>query len=191
MVGTLEEAMRGETRNTALCIVSDHGFASIDHQLNISALFVKAGLIGKDWTAAPWGTGGLVFVVLKDPRDTQVRGAVEKLLQQMAADPANGINHILDRTEAVDMKPGFSIGGAPDGPAVREIKPGGTHGYSPVHPEMLASFLIAGPGVDSGGLFGRVSYDRRFACAEYRCRGETLAQEAFSAGPLPSLREML
>jgi predicted AlkP superfamily pyrophosphatase or phosphodiesterase len=104
MVGTLDQAMRGETRNTAICIVSDHGFAS-------------------------------------------------------AAHPANGISHVLGRAEiaaigsaanaqfAVDMKPGFSIGGALDGPAVLKIKPGGTHGYSPAHPEMPASFLIAGPGI--------------------------------------------
>jgi hypothetical protein len=66
-VGTLEQAMRGETRNTAICIASDHGFASIDHHLNIAVPFVKAGLItpAKDWTATPWGTGGLAFVVLK------------------------------------------------------------------------------------------------------------------------------
>ena len=30
---------------------------------------------------------------------------------------------------------------------VLAIKPGGTHGYAPSHPEMLASFLIAGPGI--------------------------------------------
>src|SRR5580658_1814580 len=170
MVGTLEQAMRAETRNTAICIVSDHGFASIDHQFNIAVPFVKAGLIkpAKDWTASPWGTGGLAFVVLKDPRDAKLRGTVEKLLRELAADPANGINHILDRAEvaamggaanaefAVDMKPGFSIGAALDGPAVREIKPGGTHGYSPVHAEMLAAFLISGPGIRQNFELGEI-----------------------------------
>lgn len=168
MVGTLEQAMRSETRNTAICIVSDHGFASIDHQFNIAVPFVKAGLITlnqgktssvKDWTASPWEAGALAFVVLKNPRDPKVRAAVEKLLHQLAADPANGISHILDRAEiaamggaanaefAIDMKPGFSLGGALDGPAVRAIKPGGAHGYSPLHPEMQAAFLISGPGI--------------------------------------------
>jgi predicted AlkP superfamily pyrophosphatase or phosphodiesterase len=199
MVGTLDQAMRGETRNTAICIVSDHGFAAIDHQLNIAASFVKAGLItlkeGKtvNWTAAPWGTGGLAFVVLRDPRDAGVRGTVEKLLHQMAVDPANGINHILDRAEiaamggaanaefGVDMKPGFSVGAALDGRAVREIKPGGTHGYSPVHPEMLASFLISGPGIRQNFDLGEI---------DMRSIAPTLASylgASFTTGDLPAL----
>ena len=177
MVGTLEQAMRDETRNTAICIVSDHGFAAIDHQFNIAVPFVKAGLITlnegrtttvKDWTAAPWVTGGLAFVILKDPRDRKVRDAVEKLLHELAADPANGIDRILSRSEiaamggtgnaefAVDMKPGFSVGGTLDGPVVREIKPGGTHGYAPTHAEMLASFLISGPGIRKNFDLGEI-----------------------------------
>src|SRR5580658_10076936 len=89
MVGTLEQAMRDETPNTAICIVSDHGFAAIDHQFNIGVPFVKAGLntlnegkttTVKDWTASPWVTGGSAFVILKDPHDRKVRDAVEKLL---------------------------------------------------------------------------------------------------------------
>lgn len=168
MVGTLEQAMRDQTRNSAICIVSDHGFAAIDHQFNIRVPFVKAGFITlsdgrtlavKDWTASPWDAGGLALVMLKNASDRKVRGAVEKMLGELAADPANGISRILSRSEiaamggtasaefAVDMKPGFSLGGALDGPAVQKIKPGGTHGYAPSHPEMLASFLIAGPGI--------------------------------------------
>jgi predicted AlkP superfamily pyrophosphatase or phosphodiesterase len=160
MVGTLDQAMRDETRNVAICVVSDHGFAAIDHQLNLRAVFVKAGLITpKDWAASPWDSGALALVVLKNPSDQKVRATVEKLLHDLAADPANGISKILNRAEisamggatnaefAVDMKPGFSLGSALDGPVVREIKPGGTHGYAPTHPEMLASFLISGPGI--------------------------------------------
>jgi predicted AlkP superfamily pyrophosphatase or phosphodiesterase len=202
MVGTLERAMRDETRNTAICIVSDHGFASIDHQLNIAVPFVKAGLItlnqGKtttvrDWTASPWNSGGMGFVILKDPRDQKVRGVVEKLLRELAADPANGVNHILDRAEiaalggaanaefAVDMKPGFSLGGALDGPSVREIKHGGTHGYSPAHPEMLASFLISGPGIRQDLDLGEI---------DMRNIAPTLATylgASFTTGDLPAL----
>ncbi len=202
MVGMLERAKRDEARNTAICIVSDHGFAAIDHQLNIAVPFVKAGLItlnqGKtttvrDWTASPWNSGGVAFVVLKDPRDRKVRGEVEKMLHDLAADPANGVNHILDRAEiaavggaasaefAVDMKPGFSLGAALDGPAVREIKHGGTHGYSPAHPEMLASFLIAGPGIRQNFDVGEI---------DMRNIAPTLASylgASFTTGDLPAL----
>jgi hypothetical protein len=79
------------------------------------------------------------------------------------------------------MKPGFSIGGALDGPAVREIKPGGTHGYSPVHPEMLASFPIAGPEIRQNFDLGEI---------EMRSIAGTLAAYlgvSFTTGDLPGL----
>jgi predicted AlkP superfamily pyrophosphatase or phosphodiesterase len=151
MVASIETAMRAETPETAVCIVSDHGFAKIDHQLNLRATM-------KGWKATPWGTGGSAFIVLKD---ASARAEVEKQLKQLAADPANGIDHIMDRKElaslgaapnadfAVDMKPGFTIGTG-EAPGVVAIKPGGTHGYSPEHPEMRASFVIAGPGIKRG-----------------------------------------
>jgi predicted AlkP superfamily pyrophosphatase or phosphodiesterase len=159
MVGVLDQAMRAQTPNAALCIVSDHGFAAVDHRLDLKAPFVRAGLItAKDWSAAPWESSGSAFVILKDPGDRKVRSAVEKLLHELAADPANGIERILDRDEiatmggatnaefAVDMKPGFSLGGAQRG----------THGYAPTHPEMLASFLISGPGIGQNLDLGEI-----------------------------------
>jgi predicted AlkP superfamily pyrophosphatase or phosphodiesterase len=180
MVAEIEKAMRQEAPETVMCIVSDHGFAAIDHQLSLRAAFVKAGLLTVNankhsamaptfsaWKAAPWGTGGSAFVVLKDPNDAAVRTQVEKLLRQLESDPANGIDHIMSRSEiaklgaapkvdfAVDMKPGFSIGSSLDtisGP----IKPGGTHGFSPTHPEMRASFAIAGPGIREAVNLGEI-----------------------------------
>jgi predicted AlkP superfamily pyrophosphatase or phosphodiesterase len=194
MVGTLEQAMRDETRNTAICIVSDHGFAAIDHQLNLRVPFVKAGLITpKDWTASPWDAGGLALVVLKNPADRNVRDRVDNLLHDLAADPANGISRILNRSEisvmggalnaefAVDMKPGFSLGAALDGPLVRAIKPGGTHGYAPTHPEMLASFLISGPGIRPDTYLGEI---------DMRSIAPTLAaylRASFTTADLPAL----
>ena len=202
MVGTLVDAMRRETRNAAICIVSDHGFAAIDHQLNIGVPFVKAGFITlsedktpgvKDWTASPWDAGGLAFVVLKDPRDQAVRAGVEKLLRDLAADQANGISRILDRSEiaamggaasaefAVDMTPGFSIGAALDGPVVQEIKSSGTHGYAPRHPEMLAAFLISGPGIRKDFDLGEI---------DMRSIAPTLASwlgASLTTGDLPGL----
>jgi predicted AlkP superfamily pyrophosphatase or phosphodiesterase len=184
MVAAIEKAMRQETPETAICIVSDHGFAPVSHQLNLRAAFVKAGLITvnsqkgnsrgtfSDWKAAPWGGGGSSFVVLKDSQDTATRGAVEALLRQLAGDPTNGIDHVLDRAEiaalgggvqvgtyqiafAVDMKPGFTIGNGLDTIAL-PVKPGGQHGFSPVHPEMRASFILAGPGVRKGVNVGDI-----------------------------------
>jgi len=108
------------------------------------------------------------MIMLKDSNDTATRAAAEKLIRELAADPANGIDHILDRREiaalggssapefVVDMRPGFTLGTAFDGPIVQTIKPGGGHGYAPAHREMLASFFFAGPGVRAGLDVGEI-----------------------------------
>ncbi len=172
MVGVLVKAIREQTPGAALCVVSDHGFARIDHQINLKTAFVKAGLIVPnahrtglrspavtEWKADAWSAGGSYLITLKDPADAATRTAVGKLLHDLAADPANGIDRILDRPEiaalggdpsaefAVDLKPGFSAGTALEGPLVHQIKPGGTHGYSPTHPEMRASYFMSGDGI--------------------------------------------
>jgi predicted AlkP superfamily pyrophosphatase or phosphodiesterase len=181
MVGRLNDAMRRQYPGAAICIVSDHGFARIDHQFSPRVALVKAGLITPnpkrnslqapavtEWKAASWGTGGSSMIVLRDPRDQAARQVVAKLLHDLAADPANGIAGVLDRDAIarlggsavadfwIDMKPGYSIGAAMDGPLVREIEPGGTHGYAPTHPEMLAAFLIEGSGIRAGADTGEI-----------------------------------
>ena len=52
----------------------------------------------------------------------------------------------------VDMKTNFSV--VESGAPVRARKVGGTHGYAPTHPELMASFFIAGPGVRAGQDLG-------------------------------------
>jgi predicted AlkP superfamily pyrophosphatase or phosphodiesterase len=172
MVGMVEESFKTAGVSMAVCIVSDHGFARTDHQLNLNTAFVKAGLMTPnprktaargagilDWKAEPWLAGGSAAVILKDPADNETRSKVERLLQALAADPANGIAGVLDPKAiadlggapnaafVVDMRPGYSLGSAMDGPLVKTTKVGGTHGYSPTHPELFASFFISGPGI--------------------------------------------
>jgi predicted AlkP superfamily pyrophosphatase or phosphodiesterase len=179
MVGTLMKAMRTEAPGAGVCVVSDHGFAKIDRQINLRTAFVKAGLITpnthrttsrspavSEWKADAWSASYLIM--LKDRNDDTTRHAVEKLLRELAADPANGIERLLSRKEiaalgggedaefVVDLKPGFSAGTALDGNLVRTIKPGGTHGYAPTHPEMLASFFLSGDGIRSGIDLGEI-----------------------------------
>ncbi len=180
MVAAIEKAMKEETPETAICIVSDHGFAATERQLNLRAAFLKAGLMTvnakktgvmgasfSDWRAVPWGTGGSSYVVLKDPKDAALRAQVEKLLQSLAADPTNGIAAVLDRKGiadlggtaladfAVDMTPGFAIGNGRDAVTAKSGSKG-QHGYAPTHPELLASFVLAGPGVTKGGNLGEI-----------------------------------
>jgi predicted AlkP superfamily pyrophosphatase or phosphodiesterase len=181
MVGRLMEAALRNDPATTVVIVSDHGFAKVEHVVNLSISFVQAGLmqIGKapytgettitSWKAAPWSAGGLAAIMLHDPADAQTRERVGAMLNTLAADPANGIARILNADEikrdggfpdaafVVAMTPGYIVGSALSGPLVDDhtaVK--GTHGYLPSFPEMHASFFAMGRGVAKGRDLGMI-----------------------------------
>jgi predicted AlkP superfamily pyrophosphatase or phosphodiesterase len=158
MVGTLEDAMRAVAPRAAICVVSDHGMARVEHELNLGVALAKSG-------AKLWSAGGSAAVMLDRP---QSAGEVERALRTAAADRSNGIHRVLDRAAIaalggasgaafwVDLKPGFVMGSAVAGPMVKQVPVRGTHGYSPEHPEMRATFLIAGPGIRRGADLGDI-----------------------------------
>jgi predicted AlkP superfamily pyrophosphatase or phosphodiesterase len=181
MIGVLRDAILSEDANAAVCVVSDHGFAAVDHLLKLDAAFVKAGLITlksqqetvqasgvAGWTAMPWESGGSAAVVLKDRNDDAARARVAKFLDGMASDAANGIAAILDRKAIaklggastadfwVDMRPGFAFSSSLAEPLVTKVTTRGTHGYSPEHPELASFFLIAGKDLRKGASVGEI-----------------------------------
>jgi predicted AlkP superfamily pyrophosphatase or phosphodiesterase len=161
-VGELEDAAPG----AIVCVLSDHGFTRTDHSFNIVGAFVDAGLIAMtnkkvtSWVAYPDIEGGSAAIILKDANS---RDKVEKVLRRLAADPKNGIAQILTPTQIthfggrpdaafwVDMQSNFSVVAAD-----RPNKVGGTHGYAPSNPELLAAFFIAGPKIKSGVNLGEI-----------------------------------
>jgi predicted AlkP superfamily pyrophosphatase or phosphodiesterase len=176
MVSELADAARANDPSTVLLVVSDHGFAPITHELNLSLPFVQAGLIQtainketntvtiSSWKAQPWLAGGMAAIMLHPAAnaadDRQIEQQVHALLQKLAADANNGIAAILDRDEVkklggfpdaaflVVLKSGYYTGASLTGNLVNVI-PGtrGSHGFSPEFPEMRASFFLAGPGI--------------------------------------------
>jgi predicted AlkP superfamily pyrophosphatase or phosphodiesterase len=200
MVAELAAAMRSVAPRAAICIVSDHGMAKVDRQLNLAAAFVKAGLITPgqgtaitDWKAHVWNSSGSAAIMLRDPNDTATLRQVEQLLKTLAADPANGIAAVLDRaaiakaggappaTFWVDMKPGFAVGSALTGELVRTIPVRGVHGYAPTHDVMRASFFISGPTIRPGVSVGEI---------EMRHIAPTLAQALGVALPTAELKPL-
>jgi len=156
-----------------LAVVSDHGFVKYDQQLNLFAAFRVANLFSvdekekiRDWRAMPWTAGGSAAIVLKDPLDRATLGDVDRLLSRLAADPANGIDRILEADELhkrggypsasffVSLKPGWKTGTSLAGPIVANVKPGGTHGQLPDVTELRSSFFLSGPGVPTGKDLG-------------------------------------
>ncbi len=173
VIGSLREAAEREAPGRAyFAIVSDHGFVPVTHQINLTSAFREAGFItvknGKvaDWKAMPWNTGGSSAIMLKNPEDTKTADEVHALLRKLAANPASGIDRVLDSDELhqrggfpkaaffVGLKPGWRTGSAPDGPVLSDVKPSGTHGAMPDLPDLRASFFVAGPGVPTGRNLG-------------------------------------
>lgn len=166
-------AERSAPGHTYIALVSDHGFAKFDAQLNLFPAFRDAKLIsvddkGKitDWRAIPWVQSAAAFIMLKDPNDAASRNQVKELLAKLAQDPANGIDRILDAEELrtrgacptaaffVSTKPGWKMGASLDGPILSKVKPGGTHGELPELPDLHAAFFLIGPDVPAGKGLG-------------------------------------
>jgi predicted AlkP superfamily pyrophosphatase or phosphodiesterase len=189
VIGSVREAAERQAPGHAyVAVVSDHGFARTDAQLNLFPAFRDAKLFtvddkGKitDWKAMPWVTGGSAAIVLKDPSDPEILTEVHGLLAKLREDPANGIDSVLDGDELhkrggyptasffVSLKPGWRTGYALDGPVLTKTKLGGTHGELPDVPDLQAAFFLVGPGVPAGRDLGLI---------DMRDIAPTLAHEA-------------
>jgi len=168
-----ETAERLAPGRAFVAVVSDHGFARVDTNLNLFVAFREAGLLGvergrvADWKAIPWTSGGSAAIVLKDPADGATRGQVRALLDKLAGDPANGIDRVLDADAlharggyppaafVVGLKPGWQMGSTLSG-AVLSAGKGGNHGHLPDVPDLRASFFLVGPGVPAGRALGLI-----------------------------------
>ena len=157
-----------------VAVASDHGFSPISKSLNLNAALREAGLIEieagkvKSWRAITWNSGGSAFVMLKDKNDEDARRKAREILQRLAADSASGLFKFYEGDAALKLggfpeaafiigtKPGTYVGGSFDLPVVRDIKPGGGHGFLPELAEMNSSFFIVGADVSGGKNLGRI-----------------------------------
>jgi predicted AlkP superfamily pyrophosphatase or phosphodiesterase len=173
-VGRMIEAARKAEPNLVVAIVSDHGFAPVEHSVNLIAPFIQAELITLDagnkvttWQAEPWGSAS-VAVMLAHPGDAALKAKVSALLNGLAAKPELGIAHVAETGEIaqlggtpmasfwLDFKPGYMMGTNPAAPLVGPGAVKGTHGYFPTHPEMRASFILSGPSISRRGSLGEI-----------------------------------
>lgn len=176
VVGSLRAAAEKVAPGRAtIAVVSDHGFATIEHDVNLYAAFLDAGLftINKDnkvsdWKATLWPAGGSAAVMLKDPKDEATRTKVKALLDKLAADPANGIDRIWSREEIqkgrgfpdaeylISLKSGYETAYSMTLPLITQPGNLGMHGYVPERADMRSSFFIVGPNVARGRSLGEI-----------------------------------
>jgi len=177
VVGKIIAAQIAARPDSFIAVVSDHGFSKVDTEVNLYRAFIDAGLIVldangkiKDWEASPWNSGGSSAIVLKRPSDPALRARVSGLLEQLKADPKNGIAQIATTSEiagyGANPQASFYVGFAPNafagsfkGAAAPLLSPSvskGTHGYFPDKPFMRSSFMIMGAGVQKGRNLGEI-----------------------------------
>jgi predicted AlkP superfamily pyrophosphatase or phosphodiesterase len=175
LIGSLRAASAKAAPGATVCVVSDHGFAAVEHDVNLYSAFLGAGLFSIDtdnkitgWKAMPWPAGGAAAIMLADPKDEAVRVEVGELLNTLASDPANGIDRVLTHEEIVkgggfpdaaffvSFKIGYEFGDSYLAPLVSMPSRLGMHGYLPDRPEMRSSFFLVGPQVPAGRSLGEI-----------------------------------
>ncbi|MEO7108789.1 MAG: ectonucleotide pyrophosphatase/phosphodiesterase [Polyangiaceae bacterium] len=176
-VGRVVSAVKatGNAATTTFIVVSDHGFAAVDHVARPAVMLAHAGLIDvdanghvSDWRVTVLGAGGTCGIFLKDPNDANVKATLRAVLQLLASDPANGIARVDDEAFVakvegfkgasfiLEASPGFYFSGAVTGEPVSTSGDRGMHGYPPDHPDMHASIIAAGAAVSGRGNIGLV-----------------------------------
>ena len=173
-VGQLVAAARAINPQTTVVIVSDHGFAPTARTTNLFEPFIKAGLIRltpdrsaiASWDAIPWMAGGSAAIRLARPDDAALTAKVAAVLAEVAADPAAGIDRVMDAAGIaaaggsadaafwVNCQPGWLMGGKLDGVKGEATTTKGMHGYFPDVPAMRASLIANGPGIAAGRDLG-------------------------------------
>lgn len=174
LVGEVVAAAHRVHPDGVVAVVSDHGFAPVQHDVNLYAPFIQAGLLsvkdGKvtDWQAAPWNDGGSAAIMLRRPDDAALKARVATLLATLQHDPDYAIGELLDHRQLlakggaagaswfVVFKPGYEMGINPAAPALGPAHYEGMHGYDPSRPDQRATFLIAGKGVPAGRNLGLI-----------------------------------
>lgn len=156
----------GRAKETAWVIVSDHGFLEVKKLYQPLVALREAGLITTDksgrvtgWKVYTRNSTGSFFLEANDPNDRESIEKATRIMQEAAADPANGIAHIYTPAQikemggdpeaflAVDPVKDFGFGNNLMGPKLTDSVSKGAHGYNPQVPEMHPSFILSGAGI--------------------------------------------
>ena len=161
----------GVWNETALIVVSDHGFARISQRVRPGILLFEKELVTLDqrnritgWKASVAASGGYAYIYVKDPNDAATRKTLLEIFPPLAGKSGSGIRRVYPQNEirdkggdpsaylALEAAEGFEIIGGYRGDYISPSTLAGTHGYDPERPEMQASFLAYGPAVALGKI---------------------------------------
>jgi predicted AlkP superfamily pyrophosphatase or phosphodiesterase len=163
----------GIWNQTALVVVSDHGFRSYTQRIRPGVLLREKGLISlddrnriTDWKAVVVQASGTAFFYLKDKKDEATRSALLSTFTSLAGKPGSGISRMLlpediaalggdhEAVLAIESAEGFAFSSGYTGDLIFPTSANSVagHGWPPDRPEMLASMILYGPGIAPGKI---------------------------------------
>ena len=172
VIATAKKA--GTWPQTALVIVSDHGFTTYSKQLRPGVLLREKNLIMlddrnrmKDWKAVTLVTTGTSYVYVKDPNDEATKQTLREIFEPLAGKPGSGVGRLFTHEQIVAMggdpaaylcieaEEGYRLTWGYAGDLISPVttEPAG-HGFTPDRPEMMASLIFYGPSIAPGSLEG-------------------------------------
>jgi predicted AlkP superfamily pyrophosphatase or phosphodiesterase len=191
----------GSWNETALLVLSDHGFARIAQQVSPNVLLTKERLIAldrtrrvTDWKASVVTSVAHAYVYLRDRSDTQTGKRLLDIFSPLPSKAASGIGRVYTQEEirsrggdlaaylALEAAPGFGFSGEYHGDYISRSRGAGAHGYDPERPDMRASLLVTGPAIVPGMMRDR---GRLIDIAPTVGRWLGLKMEKAEGGPLP------
>ena len=161
---------------TALVVVSDHGFARYAKQVRLGIFLKEKKLITldernriTDWKAVVVSNTGSAYLYVKDARDEATKKTLREIFEPLAGKAGSGVGRIFTHEQIVAM------GGDPDAYMALEAAEGwaftwgytgdlvvtprgegsrASHGFAPDHPQMKASLIFYGPPIAAGKIEG-------------------------------------
>jgi predicted AlkP superfamily pyrophosphatase or phosphodiesterase len=168
----LQEVERLElTAQTAVVVISDHGFRPTGKMVRPCVLLKDAGLVDvtpegriSNWKATALTSGGHAYIYVKDPADHVTRELVRGILARRQAEPESGIGALYGSDEirarggdasafmAIEPTDDYQFGSGCLGSYIAPPTYRCNHGFDPKRPEMRASLLIVGPTIAHGTI---------------------------------------
>ncbi|MBC7911448.1 MAG: alkaline phosphatase family protein [Pyrinomonadaceae bacterium] len=171
----------GTLSETAIFIVSDHGFMPVKQQVHPGVLLAKAGLIkaldkkdarakelATDWRAAAYPSSGSCSIILRDPQDKETLRKVRDIFKPLAGKKGSGIFRVIEAGEIrkrggntraalmLDAEDGYTFGDNYEGEFITAYNRRGQHGFLPDRPDYKASLIASGAGITRRGSLGEV-----------------------------------
>ncbi len=161
----------GIWNNTALVVVSDHGFRPISRRVRPGVLLARNGLVQLndrreivEWKAVVQAGAGHAYIYVKDFSDSATRQKLEEILRPLAGSAGSGIGRVYSREEirelggdpeaflALEGAEGFGITDGYWGDLISPATSVATHGFDPRAADMQTSLLIYGPAIPPGKI---------------------------------------